>query len=148
MMRRATTVFLPGLLSIFIGCAPDQRAIEKVIVDGVKTQMNLDLASLDLKKRDDGSFAGTATAQNGDVYEVFTQPIKGGKVEWQVLPSQGMVDRTVRDGIEKQLSVKVLNLRLTKERPGVYAGAADLSNGKTLKVKTRLDGAQLLWEAE
>ena len=148
MLRSTTCLVLGSMLLLVAGCAPDQRSVEKAVAEGIKSKLQIDIASFELKKREDGGYDGTATAQNGDVYEVTTQPVKEGKVEWQAIPGQAMVEKTVRDGIEKQLGAQVQKLQLTREALGSFTGPAELSNGKTMTIKTRIEGGQLFWEAK
>jgi hypothetical protein len=147
MLRRPVLLVLPALLAL-CGCGPRQGDVERSIRDEMKTKLGVVISSLDLKKQGDGSYAGTATAQNGDVYEVTTQPPRGNKIEWKAIPGQAMVEKMVREGIEKQMSTKVLTLRLTKSGPGSYSGTADLATGAKVTVTTRVEGAQILWEAK
>ena len=135
------------LLSLLVsGCSPGQGEIEKSIRDEMKSQLNVVITSLDLKKQSDGSYTGSATAQNGDVYEVTTSPPKNNKIEWKAIPGQAMVERIVREGLEQRLSAKVTTLQLTRNGPGIYTGPAELATGSKVIVTTRMEGTQFLWE--
>jgi hypothetical protein len=143
-------LLIPGVLLAFLvsGCGPGQRDIEKSIRTEMKSKMGVNMTSIDLKKQADGSFLGTATAENGDVYDVTTGPPKGNKIEWKALPGPAMVERVVRGGMEQQLSGKVKTLQLTKNGPGNYTGPAELTDGRKVVVTTRMEGMNLVWEAK
>ena len=149
-MSHRMLLLIPALfLALFAsGCGVSQADIEKSVREGMKTKLSVDVASIDLKKQENGSYLGTATAQTGDVYDVVTVPPKDNKVEWNAIPGQAMVEKTVRTGLETQLSTKVKSLQLTKSAPGTYSGPAELESGSKVMVKTHLEGAQLMWEAK
>jgi hypothetical protein len=149
MLRRIVSV-LPIALTVFLvsGCSPSQAEVEQSIRDEMKSSLGVAITSLDLKKQNDGSFLGTATAQNGDVYDVTTSKPSGDKIEWKAVPGQAMVETVVRAGIQEQLSATVKTMQLTKKGPGEYTGPAELSNGAKVTVTTHMDGTQLKWEAK
>jgi hypothetical protein len=130
------------------GCAPSQSDVERSIRDEMKSKKGLNITSIDLKKQDDGSFVGTATAENGDVYDVTTKPPKGSQIEWNAVPGPAMVDRIVKAGLEQQLMTKVKTLQLTKNQPGHYTGRAELANGSQVTVTTHMQGADFVWKAD
>jgi hypothetical protein len=149
-MVRLALLFVPSFVLLFLvsGCGPRQSDIERSIRDEMKSSLNVVITSIDLKKLSDGGYTGTATAQNGDVYEVTALPPKNNKSEWKAIPGQAMVEQVVRSGLEKQLSCKVKTLQLTKNGPGIYTGPAELSTNQRVIVTTRMEGKQLLWEAQ
>jgi hypothetical protein len=130
------------------GCAPSQADVERSIRNEMKSTLDVVIASIDLQKQGDGVYLGTATAENGDVYDVTTTPTKDNKVEWNAIPGQATVERLVRAGLETQLASKVTSLQLTKRGPGDYTGPAELASGVKVIVSTRMEGPQLLWEAK
>jgi len=136
-------VLLAGLVS---GCGPSQSELEKAIRDEMKSKMNVDITSFDLKKQSNGSYVGTATAVNGNVYDVVTEVPKLDKVEWKAIPGQVMVEKMARAEIEQLYSGSVTSLQLTKKEPGVYTSRADLMRGKQLDhvdITTHMDGLLL-----
>jgi len=136
------------LLFLFAtGCTPSQSDVEKSIREEMKSALGVTIQSLDIKKQADGSYMGTATAENGDLYEVNTQPPKCGTVEWKAVPGQAMVEKIVKDGIEKQIGSPVKTLTLTKKGPGNYSVPAVLQNSAKVNVSSRMEGAMLMWEA-
>ena len=149
-MRRHVFLLVPAALIAVLaaGCSPGQSDIEKSVREGMKSTMSVDISSFDLKKQSDGSYLGTATALNGDLYDVTTLPAKNNKMEWKAMPGQSMVEKSVRIGIEQQMSSKVKSLQLTKSGPGIYSGPAELDNGAKVMVTTHWQGTQLLWEAK
>jgi hypothetical protein len=114
----------------------------------MKTSLGVEITSTNLTKQSDGSYTGTATAANGDVYEVTTEVPKGGQVEWKAVPGQAVVERTVRDAMNAQLPAKVKTLSLTRQGPGIYSGTGELEDGTRLKVSTSMEGKNLNWKAE
>lgn len=144
-MHRVLSLIAPAALVTVLaaGCAPSKGDIEKSVRDELKTSLGVDIAAIDLAKQPDGSYAGTATAANGDVYDVTTKPPKGGRIEWKALPSHAMVERLVREMMEKELPVKVALVKLTKESSGAYSGTAELANGEMLSVTARWEGTNL-----
>lgn len=149
MFRRLVCITSTVALALLVsGCSPSQNDIEKSIRDGMKTNLGVRVSSLDLKKQADGSYAGTAVAQNNEVYDVTTTPVKDNKVEWKAIPGQATVERKVREGLEQQLSTKVKTLQITKIGPGNYTGSAELATGAKVNIKTHMEGQQLMWEAQ
>jgi hypothetical protein len=146
--RAVFAVPIAFLASLVWGCSPSQGDIEKSIRDGMKSQLGVATTSIDLTKQADGAYLGTATAENGDVYEVTATPPKDYKIEWKAFPGQVMVEQRLREGLEQQLSSKVKTLQLTKHGPGSYSGPAELTSGVRVIVSTRMAGAQLMWEAK
>ena len=71
---------------------------------------------------------GTATAANGDTYDVVAQPPKGGRSEWTATPAQVTIEKMLRDMINAQNTSKVKTLAVTKQGPGAYTGTATLEN--------------------
>lgn len=148
-MPRCRLVPLLALLALLlIGCGLGQADIERSIRENMKANLNVTVNTIDLRKLADGSFTGTATAQNGDVYEVSTTPPKSDRIEWKVTPGQTTVEGLVRAGLEQKTSSKVTLLNLTRPAPGTYTGRAELASGEKYNVSTRMEGMQLLWEAK
>lgn len=149
MLNRVSMLIVAGLVAgLAGGCGPTQASVEQAIKEGIKAELKVDVKKFDLKKQESGGYTGSATTEGGDIYDITTQPITGNKVEWKAVPGQAMVEHIVRDGIEKQMATMVTKLQLTKESPGTYSGSAEISSGRTVAVKTRLDGSQLVWEAK
>ena len=149
MLRRAVLVIPIALLALLgTGCDSSRSNIEKSIRDEMKSQMGVVITSFDLKKQGNGGYAGTATAQNGDVYDVTTSPPNNNRIEWKAIPGQAMVEKLLHTGIEQQLGAKVKSLQITKTEPGNYTGSAELETGFKVTVTTRMEGKNLLWEAK
>jgi hypothetical protein len=132
---------------LIAGCGPSQANIEKSIRETMKSQQGVTITSIDLRKQADGTYVGTATADNGDVYDVNTLASKNSMVEWKALPGPAMVEKRLREGLEQQLG-KIKSLQLTKHAPGSYEGSAELTTGAKLIVTTRMNGNQIMWEAK
>lgn len=148
-MARYLALVLPVcLVAVLCGCGPSKGDIEKSIINEMKTSMNVEITSTSLTKQSDGSYTGTATARNGDVYDVTVEPPKGGRTEWKALPGQAMVEKTIREGIEGQNKMKVKALTLNKQGPGIYTGTAVLENGFKMSVSTSMEGKQIMMKAE
>lgn len=148
-MPRFLAFVLPiCLATALVGCAPSKSDIDKSIKDEMKSSMNVDITSTALTKQSDGGYTGTATAANGDVYDVTVEPSKNGRSEWKAIPSQAMVEKMVREGLAAQLKVNVKGLALTKQGLGIYSGTADLDNGQKMKVTTSMEGKNMSWKAE
>jgi hypothetical protein len=147
-MFRRNFIRVGCLLFLFaVGCTPSQSDVEKSIRDEMKSGLGVMVQSLDVKKQSDGSYLGTATTENGDVYDVTTLPPKNGTVEWKAVPGQAMVEKMVREGLEKQLGSPVKTMTLTKNGPGTYSGPAELQNASKVNVTTKMEGTMFLWEA-
>jgi hypothetical protein len=128
------------------GCSPGQRAVEQSIVQEMKSGRGVEITAINLTKQGDGSYTGTATAANGDTYEVVTEPPKGGQIRWEAIPDQTMIERHVRSEMDAKLPAKVVALSLTRKGKGVYEGTAELANGFKYNVSTKMEGTNLHWE--
>jgi len=148
MTPRFSLLVCVGMFAFLVsGCSPGKSDIEKSIKEEMKKTNNVEITSVSLTKKDDGSYDGTATAANGDVYDVTTAAPSGVKIEWKALPGEPMVERLVREDIEAKFKVIVKRFNLTKHEPGNYTGVVETDGGK-IKVKTHMEGANLLWELE
>jgi hypothetical protein len=147
MVRTLSLTVCAALALLAAGCAPGKSDIEKSVREEMKTQLGLEITAIDLTKKDDGSYAGTATAANGDVYDIVTGKPSGNKIEWKAYPSQSVIEKTVRSELESQMKTKVKSLALASKGEHVYEGKAELENGMKMKVSTHMDGTQLKWEA-
>jgi hypothetical protein len=146
-MRRCI-VALVGLLAFGIsGCAPSQSELEKSIKEGMKSQLNVEVSSLNLTKQSDGSYVGTASCTNGDVYDITTTAPDKGKIEWKAKPGQAAIERRVREGMEEKLGGKVKSLTLTKSSDEGYTGVGEMTTGLKYDIKVEAVGTQLRWEA-
>lgn len=116
----------------------------------MKTSLGVDIAAVDLQKQPNGGYTGTATAANGDVYDVTVEPPKGGKSEWKATPTIPIIERMVRQSMDSQLPSKVKTMSLTKQGTDQYSGTAVLENGVRMKVTARMDGKNLSsnWQPE
>ena len=148
MFRFAALVPVCLVVVLVAGCAPGKSDIEKSIRNEMKSSLGVEISTVDLQKQSDGTYTGTATAANGDIYDVTTTPPKSGKTEWKAVPSQIMVERLVRADLEAKTQTKVQSLALTKSSPGNYTGTAELTNGKKFKVTTSLEGKTLMLKTE
>jgi hypothetical protein len=124
------------------GCNRDKANIENSIREGMKSQLNIEITSIDISKQSDGTYSGTATASNGDVYEITTEPPKDNQVMWKATPSQSVVERRVSETLESELKIKVKKLTLTKKGSGEYEGKAELESGAKLKVTVGMEQNQ------
>jgi hypothetical protein len=124
------------------GCAPSQAEIEKSIRDEMKSSMQLEIKSIDIKKQDDGSYLGTATAENGDTYDVTTEKPDQGKIAWKATPSKTTLERMMGDIVTNQLKLKVKTLRLDKKVGLNYSGQAETHEGVKVTLTADWDGKQ------
>jgi hypothetical protein len=128
------------------GCNPGQSDIEKSIREGMKSQMSVDITTIDIKKQSDGSYIGTCTASNGDVFDVTTDAPSGGKIAWKAAPGKAALERSLREIISNQLHLKVKSMNLTKEGKN-YSGTADTEEGVKLNVSATWTGSQFSLQA-
>src|SRR5262249_10847761 len=65
-MLRRVVLLLPVVVFALLvsGCAPSQGEVERSIREEMKSKMGVVITSIELKKQADGSYVGTATAQN------------------------------------------------------------------------------------
>ena len=143
-MPRYLALALPICLVVVLGCAPSKSDIDKSLREEMKSKLNVEITSTSLTKQSDGGYIGTATASNGDVYDVTVSPPSGGRTEWQAVPAQALVEKKVTEFIEGHYKSKVKTLNLTKQKPGVYTGTAVLDIGAKFNVSTSLEGTQLM----
>jgi|GEM_PF-6656821 len=133
---------------LVVGCAPSEREVEQVIREGLKVDQDVDVVTVNLTKQPDGGYLGTATATNGDTYDVTVEPPKGGRVRWRAAASQAMVERFVRERIEERYFSKVKALDLKKQGNGTYTGTAELEDGNRIQISATTTGQKLRWEIE
>lgn len=76
-------LLLPLMIAAENHLRNDAPAIEMAIRDGMKSKLDVVIKSFSLKKQGNRGYAGTATAQNGDVYDITTSADGG---EWQAIP--------------------------------------------------------------
>lgn len=141
--------------SLPVACAPSQADIEKSIRDEMKSKNNVTITTIDLTKNADGTYTGTAIAENGDVYDVTTKLPERGKIEWQAVESQSTRDkkmivevhRVVREGMEEQYKTKVKVLNMQKAEGNKYEGKAETEIGLKYSVKAEVEGVQIKWES-
>ena len=136
------------LVALLVGCAPTKGDIEKSLREEMNSKLNVEITSTNLTKQADGGYTGTATARNGDTYDVTVKPPKGREFEWQSVAGQVMVEKNLREWLEGQYKSKVKTIALNKKEPGVYDGTAVLENDLKLKLSTHLEGTQLMMNAE
>lgn len=122
-----------------------QASVEKLIREHMKTSLDADVTVADMKKQPDGSYTGTATAANGDTYEVTAGAPTQAGIQMNYVAGQNTVERLVREDIEKQTKAKIKSFALTRKGPGTYTGTATQENGGVLVVNTKLDGNSLRW---
>jgi uncharacterized protein with FMN-binding domain len=134
------------LVAGLVGCAPSKTDIDKSLREEMKSKLNVEITSTNLTKQPDGGYTGTATAANGNVYDVTVGPPKGGQFEWKVVLGQSTIERMIRQDAETRGKVKVKALTLTKRGDGQYEGPLELENGEWLTVTTKLEGSDLKWE--
>jgi hypothetical protein len=122
------------------GCSPSQGDIEKSIRDEMKSKMNVEIKTFDLKKQADGSYLGTATADNGDVYDITTEAPQGNKISWKATPSKTTIERMIKEMVAAQLKLKVTSITLEKKEGMDYAGHATTEQGVTLDLSAKWTG--------
>jgi uncharacterized protein with FMN-binding domain len=146
-MPRALSVAALALV-LFAGCGPSQSTIERSIRDEMKKSMNVEIGAINITKQADGGYTGTASATNGDVYDVLVNPAQGNRTEWKAYPGQAMLEKLFRTEIAKSSGAQPTALTLTKGGSvGVYTGTATMPNGQRLSLRTFLQGNQVMIEA-
>jgi hypothetical protein len=108
----------------------------------MKTKLNVNIASIDLKKQSDGGYIGTATADNGDVYDVTVTPPQGSRIEWKAFASQATLEKDFRTQIENWEKLKVKTLNLIKQEAANYTGMAVFENDAELGLEAAMEGTQ------
>lgn len=141
-------VLFAALGFLVVGCAPSEREVEQVIREGLKVDHDVDVATINLTKQPDGGYLGTATATNGDTYDVTVEPPKGGRVRWRAAASQAMVERFVRERIEERYFIGVKTLELKKQSNGTYTGTAELVDDSKIQISVTTTGQKLHWQIE
>lgn len=132
---------LPRILPLFCvvaalfvsGCREaTQQDVEKAIRDGMKKKMDIEVTSLELKKKPEGNhrYVGTATAQNGDVYDVFGIAYTREQIDWGACPVLAQVEKQLRTELEQKFKEKVKSMQLSKEGGTNYSGLAELADGR------------------
>jgi hypothetical protein len=146
--RSFALVLAVCLVAGLAGCAPSTNDIDKALREEIKSKMNVEITSTNLTKQPDGSYTGTATAANGDVYDVTVSQPKRGEFQWKAIAGQALVEKKLREWLEGEYKSKVKTLVLTKREPGVYNGTTVLENDLKLNVSTHLEGGQLMMKAD
>jgi uncharacterized protein with FMN-binding domain len=123
------------LVAVLVGCAPSKGDIEKSIKDEIKSRLGVEATAVNPTKQSDGGYTGTATAANGDVYDITVAPASRRRAEWKAVVSQGTVERMLRDHLKNNLKMEVAKMELTKEPDGNYSGTATATNGETIEVR-------------
>ncbi len=129
------------------GGTPSQAEVEKTVRDGMKATQGVEVEKLTLAEQG-GGYVGTATATNGDTYDVTVSPPKRGRFQWNAVASQATVERILREKIERTHQLRVVRLELAKESPGAYTGTVELEDGTRWKVSTSMMGSELKWQAD
>lgn len=152
-MRRRTL----AVIALFAaGCAPNNQSdLEKSIREEMKSKLDVTITAVELKKQDDGTYAGTATADNGDVYDVTTKPPGGGAIQWHAVLSPASADkrrlaeveRFGREWIEQEFKTTVKSLAMTKKDENRYEGVAETERWMRLNVVAEIEDGQVKWRA-
>ena len=144
-MRRLAAC-LVGLFALFVaGCnSPTQADLEKSIREEMKSKLDVTITSFDLKKQDNGTYAGTATADNGDVYDVTTEAPNEGKISWKAVWALPTLERKTRQMVETAFKTKVTSLKLEKqEAADTYAGPVEMESGMKMNITVEMKDGQL-----
>lgn len=143
-MLRSIAICVPIFAMTLLsgGCAPSQEAIEKSIRDEMKSTMKVEVKSIDIKKQEDGSYIGTATAENGDTYDITTEKPDQGKIAWKATPSKTTLERMMSEIVTNQLNLKVKSLNLDKKEGLNYSGMAESQEGLKFTLTADWDGKQ------
>lgn len=123
------------LLAVIAGCSAGKTDMEKSVKQEMKTALNVEITAVSLTKQSDGGYSGTATAANGDTYDVTaTAPSSDGRFEWKAVVTQSTVERMLRDHLKTTMTIEVSALDLKKQPDGGYTGTANAANGDTYEV--------------
>lgn len=128
-MCRFTALALLVCLIGLASCTPSPFDVEQSVRGEMQTKMGIELSALDLAKQPDGSYTGTATVVNGDVYEVAVDPPGSGRIKWRAVATQATIERMLRDHLEGNLHLNVKTMEVKKQPDGSYAGTATATNG-------------------
>jgi hypothetical protein len=130
--RRAAFAALLCLTALS-GCArPGPVDAERSVRDGMKAQMGIDVAAVNVTRQPDGSFAGTATAANGDVYNVRASVSGDGWSVLQVVLADETIERMIRDHLATNMQVAATEVK--KQSDGGFTGTATATNGTVYEV--------------
>ncbi|MBP3960418.1 hypothetical protein J8F10_34765 [Gemmata sp. G18] len=133
-MFRFAILVAPLFALAVTGCAPGKLDIEKSVKAEMNTSLGTEITAIDLAKQSDGGYAGTATAANGNTYDVTTTAPSSGRFEWKAVPAQSTVESMVREHLKKALAVDVSALDLKKQPDGGYTGTATTVRADTYEV--------------
>lgn len=145
MRRFAACLLFPLALLVAAGCnSPTQAELEKSVREEMKSKLDVTITSFDLKKQDNGTYAGTATADNGDIYDITTEPAKDGKISWKAVWALPTVERKTQQLVETAFKNKVASLKLTKqEAADTYAGPVEMESGLKMNITVEMKDGQL-----
>jgi hypothetical protein len=130
------------------GCgAPSQADVERTVRDGMKVERGVEVKEVNLTQQPGGAYTGTATADNGDTYDVVVDRPRAGKVRWRATATQPTVERLLRERIERTHGSPVAKLELTRESEGSYYGTFTLEAGTRWTVTANTEGVELKWQA-
>jgi len=112
--------------------------MEKALQSQMTAQMKVEITSVRLTQRADGTFAGTATAADGTTFDVTTSPDpKHNGFEWTAVTSPASVERLVRDRLAAH-KLDVSTLYMKKQPEGGYGGTATTTNGDTFEIEVEV----------
>jgi uncharacterized protein with FMN-binding domain len=131
----AARALVVALFAVLVaGCGASKDSMEKAVSEEMKKNLNTDITAISLTKQADGTYAGTATAANGNTYDVTTTAPKGGKFEWTAVLAKESVEKLIREHMKTSLNADVTVTDMTKQADGSYTGTAAAANGDTYEV--------------
>lgn len=109
-------------------------SLENSIRQEMKSKRGVEITEIDLSKVADGGLGGTATAANGDVYELQVDKSDGSRRAWTARPSKKMLEREITALMANSSLGTATTIDIAKTDSGGYEGTATTSTGSTYEV--------------
>ncbi len=109
-------------------------SLKNSIKQEMKSTRRVDITDINLAKSADGGLSGTATASNGDVYDLQVDKPGGSRQAWTASPSKKMLEREISTMMAKSSLGTAGTIDITKTDSGGYVGSATTSAGDTYEV--------------
>jgi hypothetical protein len=133
-----------GLACVIIGlCVAGYRwmqhnEIERLVRQGFEQKVGQGVNAVQLKRTDEGNYAGTITTATGEEWHVTVRvtPMGSNKqIRWRARPPLARAESDLRKDMETKLNKKVRSLQLTRQEDGRFSGTAELESGEQFDVR-------------
>ena len=118
----------------------NRATVEKWVRQSLRDEHNDEFASLSLDRKGATNYTGRGVGKAGLEYSVSTVPVAQGaegagqaRLKIELLPSS--YPRWVRQGMERQMKVKVTRITLTPHPAGYHTGQATIDTGEVYEVR-------------